>query len=125
MPAARPTKAYPRESIPEAEIELEKMRVTLPGTAIDCLGLGPRKRNNERFPKTPDFLSTVASELPRDMRGACCLAGAGPWAEIYCSWIKQRGVAVDLGSGFDLLAGQATRPGHRRLGWDKANPYAL
>ena len=104
----------------------EKFRAKFPGKTVECIGLGSRKRNGERFPKTPDFLPTVAAQLPQDMRGTCCLVGAGPWAEIYCSWIKQRGgVAVDLGSGFDLMAGRATRPVHRRLGWDNANPYAL
>jgi hypothetical protein len=42
--------------------------------------------------------------------------GAGPWAKIYCGWIKRRGgVAVDLGSGFDLLEGKLTRSIHKEL----------
>ncbi len=60
------------------------------------------------------------------MRGCFCLVGAGFWAEIYCTWIKQRGgVAIDIGSGFDLLDGTAPRPVHRSLGFDQHNPFAL
>jgi hypothetical protein len=74
----------------------------------------------------PHFLSDVASALPHDLHGCLCLVGAGPWAEIYCAWIKQRGgVAVDIGSGFDLLDGTITRPIHRVLGLGELNPYAL
>lgn len=70
----------------------------------------------------PDFLQKVRTSLPEDLRGCFCLVGAGIWAEIYCSWIKQKGgVAVDFGSGFDLLAGRMTRPVHRTVlgeSWD-------
>jgi hypothetical protein len=34
-------------------------------------------------------------------------------------------VAVDIGSGFDLLAGEISRPIHRKLGLAEANQYAL
>lgn len=74
----------------------------------------------------PDFLSLVDSALPMDLRGCLCLVGAGPWAEIYCTWIKQRGgVGVDIGSGFDLLDGQLTRPVHEAVGPDKLLKYVL
>lgn len=60
------------------------------------------------------------------MRGALCLVGAGFWSEIYCAWIKQRGgVAVDIGSGFNLLDGGAPRPIHKALGLNQNNPFAL
>ena len=54
--------------------------------------------------------------MPNDLRGCLCLIGAGPWAEIYCTWVKQRGgVAIDLGSGFDLLEGKVTRVMHKEI----------
>ncbi len=74
----------------------------------------------------PDFLLSVYSILPADMSGSLSLLGAGPWAEIYCTWIKQRGgVAVDIGSGFDLLDGEITRQGHKGVGLEKVRKYAL
>lgn len=74
----------------------------------------------------PDFLASIYSLLPADMSGTLSLIGAGPWAEIYCAWIKQRGgVAVDMGSGFDLLAGQSTRPIHRIFSLGALQKYAL
>ena len=64
----------------------------------------------------PDFLVTIENALPGDLRGCLCLVGAGPWAELYCTWIKQRGgVGIDLGSGFDLLEGEVTRSMHRAV----------
>jgi len=75
---------------------------------------------------SPSFLARVEHAMPRDMRGWLCLVGAGPWAVLYCTWAKQRGaVAVDLGSGCDLLAGQVSRQAHRTVGLDKVARYAL
>jgi hypothetical protein len=34
-------------------------------------------------------------------------------------------VAIDIGSGFDLLYGETSRPVHRALGLDQLNRYAL
>ena len=66
--------------------------------------------------RTGQFLQRVRRELPSELRGWLCLVGAGVWAEFYCDWIRERGgVAVDIGSGFDLLAGEQTRPVHKRL----------
>jgi len=78
------------------------------------------------FPDGPHFLAKIAEALPRDLAGCCCLVGAGPWAEIYCTWIKQRGgVAIDIGSGFDLLAGRISRRIHQALGYVEENPFTL
>jgi hypothetical protein len=94
-----------------------------PGHRIDRIAVGTGRRP---FPAAPHFLGIVEAALPRDLRGCLCLVGAGPWAEIYCGWLKQRGgVGVDLGSGFDLLAGKITRPVHRSLGLSEDNPYVL
>ena len=47
------------------------------------------------------------------------LIGAGPWAEYICRSAKRFGfVAVDVGSAFDVIAGELSRPVHRTLGLD-------
>lgn len=64
----------------------------------------------------PLFLARMDAALPADLSGCLCLLGAGVWTEFYCSWIRQRGgIAVDIGSGFDLLDGAVTRPVHRNM----------
>lgn len=74
----------------------------------------------------PEFLHDVENQLPEDLQGCLCLVGAGIWSEIYCTWIRQRGgVGVDIGSGFDLLAGKATRPVHRGMLGNTGNRFAL
>jgi len=53
------------------------------------------------------FLGSTFRQIPRNMAGTLCLVGAGVWAELYWTWIRRRGgVAVDIGSGMVLLAGQ-------------------
>ena len=75
---------------------------------------------------TPEFLHDVENQLPGDLQGCLCLVGAGIWAEIYCTWIRQRGgVGVDIGSGFDLLAGKVTRPVHRGVLGETGTRFAL
>ena len=65
---------------------------------------------------TPYFLEAVGASLPEDLTGVLVLIGAGPWAEFYCQWVKERGgVGVDFGTGFDLLIGKNTRPIHRKI----------
>ena len=67
----------------------------------------------------PVFMRSVQAALRDDLSGHLCLIGAGPWAEIYCTWIKQRGgVAVDMGSAFDLIAGRKRRLVQRNLAED-------
>ena len=69
-----------------------------------------------RLPRMPNFLGSFEKMLRHDLAGSLVLVGAGPWAEFYCTVAKQRGaVAVDIGSGFDLLSGRNTRPFHRLL----------
>jgi len=69
-----------------------------------------------RSPRMPVFVGLFEKFLGHHLEGSLVLVGAGPWAEFYCSIAKQRGaVAVDIGSGFDLLSGRNTRPFHRRL----------
>jgi hypothetical protein len=105
----------------------EKLRVKFPTRHFEHIPVGrARGRPNPGPVSGPQFLLWTAAELPLDLRGCCCLVGAGPWAEFYCTWIKQRGgVAVDIGSGFDLLAGSVSRPVHRALGSMETDHYAL
>lgn len=66
--------------------------------------------------RLPAFFRAFDQALARDLSGSLVLVGAGPWAEMYCTIAKQRGaVAIDIGSGFDLLSGRKTRPFHQRL----------
>lgn len=45
-----------------------------------------------------------------DCNGAICLVGAGVIGKIYTKWFKERGgIAIDIGSVFDLWAGKSTR----------------
>jgi hypothetical protein len=73
----------------------------------------------QRIPplQDPTFLETtrhLLDQLGPELKGALCLIGAGPWAELYCTHAKRLGaVAIDLGSGMDLLCGVTTRPVHR------------
>ena len=84
------------------------------GVLTDTMGHTFNQQNMTRF--EPSFIADFESNLPDDLHGVLCLVGAGCWAEIYCTMIKRRGGgAIDIGSGFDLLAGKITRPIHRKL----------
>ncbi|HEY5410524.1 MAG TPA: hypothetical protein VIJ94_07340 [Caulobacteraceae bacterium] len=53
----------------------------------------------------------VKQALSKDLRGTLVLVGAGMFGKIYCAGVKKSGgVAVDMGSAFDLLSGLITRP---------------
>lgn len=104
----------------------ERFKQRYPNLNFEQITVGKYTETQPTTPSKPDFLSLVDSALPMDLRGCLCLVGAGPWAEIYCTWIKQRGgVGVDIGSGFDLLDGQSTRPVHEAVGRDKLLKYIL
>lgn len=102
------------------------LKARYPDRRVDGIVEGAGAPRGPR-PASPDFLQRFERTLPDDLSGCLYLIGAGPWAKIYCGWVKERGgVAVDVGSGFDLLSGrELTRPVHRALGLDKANRYAL
>jgi len=94
-----------------------KLRDKCPGLEVEFIRVGKPAHFRWCRPPRPHFLNDVSTALPADMKGWLGLVGAGPWAELYCTWIKQRGgVAVDIGSGFDLLDGAVTRPIHGKLG---------
>jgi hypothetical protein len=69
---------------------------------------GPDRRRH-----FPECFERILSELARDLSGTLCLIGAGIFGKAYCLAAKHAGgVAVDLGSAFDVLAGLNTRPIH-------------
>lgn len=69
---------------------------------------------------SPVFFSDMSRRLGGHLSSALFLVGAGPWSEFYCTWIKERGgVAVDIGSAFDLLAGDLSRPVHKLVSLEK------
>jgi len=105
---------------------VKKLSEKYPGLDIECIEVGKTRTYYRQLPDQPVFLQEVYAALPRDMRGCLCLVGAGPWAEPYCTWVKQRGgVGVDIGSGFDLLDGMITRPVHKRIDKKKLAGYKL
>ncbi len=86
--------------------------------------VGNNEQNHNQ--NTPTFLLNFHKKLPSCLKGVLCLIGAGPWSEFYCFIIKQKGgVAIDIGSGFDLLDGETIRPVHKLLDLDQYNPYQI
>lgn len=95
---------------------VERFARAMPNVRFETVSTGPDLRRAVTLPEAPDFLDTVMSALDADLRGTLCLVGAGIWSEVYCTRIKARGgVAVDLGSGFDLLDGVQSRFVHKHL----------
>lgn len=104
---------------------VQKLQQKYPASEFDYIAVGI-KTGNSCYADSPEFLSDVFSALPLKMNGYLCLIGAGIWAEMYCTWVKQRGgVGIDIGSGFDLLEGIISRSVHRKIGLDKKNNYKL
>ena len=84
--------------------------------SIQLILVGKSAKNHNKNIKNPKFLLRVHKQLPWELRGTLCLVGSGPWSEIYCSYVKERGgVAVDIGSGFDMLRGINSRPIHNHI----------
>jgi hypothetical protein len=104
----------------------EKMTRTYSALQFEYIEVGNTRTQCHPLPDQPVFLQNIYAALPDDKRGCLCLTGAGPWAEIYCTWVKQRGgVGVDIGSGFDLLDGASTRPVHKRIAGKELARYRL
>lgn len=94
----------------------DELRVHFPDKPIEMLPIGLTPASDNILQSSPEFLARVYDALPNDLHGYLVLVGAGVWAEIYCTWIKQRGgVAIDIGSGFDVMDGRMTRPVHKRI----------
>jgi hypothetical protein len=105
---------------------INKLKKKYPNTKFSFLPVGINKEKASYDENTPIFLSRIYTALPLKMNDMLVLIGAGPWAEIYCSWVKQRGgVAIDIGSGFDLLDGKLTRPVHKMIDFKQVKKHAL
>jgi hypothetical protein len=99
--------------ISDKQTIVKLLQIKSPKLEIEFIPVGCNKKASE---DSPFFLEELHNKLPNKLTGRLCLIGAGPWSEIYCSWVKQRGgVAVDIGSGFDLLRGEITRPIHKYI----------
>ncbi|MEX0972449.1 MAG: hypothetical protein WDZ46_04230 [Solirubrobacterales bacterium] len=60
----------------------------------------------------PTVFDRLRHQIDVRWPGEVFLIGAGFLGKIYCGWVKQRGgIAVDIGSVFDLWAGETTRGG--------------
>lgn len=61
----------------------------------------------------PEAYERTLAALRGDLAGELVLVGAGIFGKAFCHAAKASGgVAIDLGSGFDILAGKRTRPAH-------------
>jgi hypothetical protein len=76
-------------------------------------GFVPRSLEESHYGKFGNIRNVIKG---LDLGGVLVLVGAGFFGKIYCADAKAAGgVAVDFGSGFDLLAGLTTRPVHRQV----------
>ncbi len=83
--------------------------IDIPLQASEC-------KVNDRVKHYPGHYVEVISKLQKNLCGALVLVGAGIFGKIYCDIAKKSGgIAVDMGSAFDLLAGHSTRPIHRGI----------
>jgi hypothetical protein len=58
----------------------------------------------------PTVFERLRANIDVRWPGEIFLVGAGFLGKIYCGWVKQRGgIALDIGSVFDLWAGESTR----------------
>jgi hypothetical protein len=91
-------------------VEFIRRKHTAGHTEYIPVGIKPTERD------LLEYLGEMQEIIASKPAGTLFLIGAGPWAEIYCKFAKDAGsVGVDLGSGFDLLAGQVSRPVHRHF----------
>ena len=68
------------------------------------------------IPMWPDAYERVRSELAVRERGEVFLVGAGLFAKDLCIRIREQGgIALDMGSALDHIAGKLTRPWTRRV----------
>ncbi|WP_461429311.1 hypothetical protein [Gymnodinialimonas sp.] len=90
-----------------------RLRALFPDALVDLIELNADQIPEAQLADTPFFLSAVEARLNADLSGTLVLLGAGPWAEIYGEMVRRRGgVAVDIGSAFDLLNGNRSRRIH-------------
>lgn len=78
---------------------------------------GSRRSRKNRTRHYPGVYEHVLKRIDGNLAGTLVLVGAGIFGKVYCHTAKQHGaVALDLGSGFDVLSGIKTRPIHNRFG---------
>ncbi len=96
--------------IPELLREFERRVDPIPCVSIECPPefFRPETRAQSHWGRFPEFLERVErASGPRTL----VLTGAGIFGKFYCDAAKRRGaVAVDMGAGFEILAGRASRP---------------
>jgi len=64
--------------------------------------------DNDHF---PERFESLKKQIKVPYPGAIFLVGAGALGKIYCHWIKEAGgIAIDIGSIFDIWAGIKSRP---------------
>jgi hypothetical protein len=83
--------------------------ISIPGE-----GFRPRRDTDSHY--RGHFPCVLQSLEAADLRGTLVIVGAGLFGKVYCKAAKDSGaVAVDLGSGLDILAGLSTRPVHTKI----------
>jgi len=88
--------------------------------AVPVQGFVPNTIETSHFAMFDEVRRTIGQ---MDLRHTLVLVGAGLFGKVYCADVRQAGgVAIDMGSAFDLMAGLATRPAHRdmdlsAIGW--------
>ena len=76
----------------------------VPDEAKFSAGTGPAERH------FPTAFNRLYQQITVPYPGSIFFVGAGICGKVYCQWIKQRGgIAIDLGSIFDIWAGRVTR----------------
>jgi hypothetical protein len=79
--------------------------------AVPVQGFRPPDALNSHFCHAYPKVRRLLKEM--DLRGTLPLVGAGLFGKVYCHDVRESGgVALDLGSAFDVMAGLTTRPIH-------------
>jgi len=100
---------------------VERFKIRFPHlTKISYIHIGGESLyfpNSNPLPHYPEVFNNTVSQLRQmELEGVLVLVGGGFLGKIYCNVAKdQGGVAVDIGSVFDLLAGYKTRSTRHKL----------
>lgn len=101
-----------------------KIKLQHPNTRLKLINIQPC--SSQQTPIEPVFLNDVLNQLDNDLSGQLCLIGMGIWSEIIATKVKEKGgVAVDVGSGFNILDGNLLRPLHRKMAFNEIKQYFL
>lgn len=96
---------------------LEGFRRAHPGRGFELLEVPPepnlRSTCEPMRPHYPEAYHDILGRLQGNLAGCLVLVGAGVFGKLYCDAARcGGGVALDLGSGFDILAGIKSRGIH-------------